>query len=295
MRDSLENYFKTSESRVYLYNPKEYVTVYKTLYEELRIYAEKLSPSISSKLVRYVLENKIVYLAKSQGISIPVFSCILHENNKIRGILINVGEVPINLETGQSYDISKTYYAVYNAIVRILAVYFHSKPGDKLDDVVLPYYKAICLYCLLKAVPETDKTVDLLDSVITFNYYIKYYHLMPSSALKQLSADKQKLVENNLLAQKPTGDMLKSLPICVSLALPVQVTPGQIHSLLIKELGVRGHLYLFSMFDTMVSYLVQGDKGRFFKTLDIFDEQKAKKIEEVLCPVYKKVPLQPYV
>ena len=171
------NPIASAEKRAVLIQPKDYPEMYDRFYSDLSLFLTKLNSGPAKSAVNDLYNRKLLYIMKHLSVHAKrgIFGGCFFNGNKLGGIGLDITELDINPDTGETPIIDDCVYAAYFHYVRsgvLLNPSGISKDTSLHADLIQYMY-----YLLLKAIKFNilPKQKELL--VIVCSYFFYRFHL----------------------------------------------------------------------------------------------------------------------
>ena len=275
--------------------------IYDTFNNDFRLFLSKLPQNNVKKYVSTVFDENLVFVGVSKVKSPVVFSRVLRTraSGDLAGIVIDSGDIDINLATGEASSIDDCIYATYFAIIRA-AILNNKDAIQKEKDL----HKTLVLFLfqsLLKALgkgtvysPKHREFIMLTCAYIFYRHYFKQKHLSAISFVKRnfkdnISPDTMKEALE-YIGSSSKYSTIQDIPKVLIDMKVITTNPNQVTLALMRILSNKGYYCVSGSLDFFIGFviLLRYPSGLFPKT-GTGSDKIHKNVEDVMVKYMNKI------
>jgi len=177
--------------------------LYDTFRNTLNSFIVKIPKTHAKSAVQKLIDRNLIFLGRdfSSPSKNGILGSFIINRIKFAGVLLDVVELDIDPETGETSRIESAFYATYFEFIRA-TVRVHTKEiknNIKLHGDIIKYVNFLCLKLLSKSVtlsPRQKEFLDVLCSYFFYRFLIKVNHdLAKEYTYRRISTSLQKEVD----------------------------------------------------------------------------------------------------
>jgi len=249
------------EKKTAVLKPDVYKDTYSTFNSEFLTYLSKVSNSTLKKYVKDIFDRDLIYLSIDTNSKNMIYGSVGILNNKLGGIFLDVKDLEIDIESGESARIDDVIHMTYFQFIRgtVIINYSKIKNDDELNKLIISYLTLLFIRTL--KLPTDEKTKALIIALVT-NFYYKFMLNDNRAEDKMLMnvADAQKeYVESQINTRSHILSKYKKFRDIVSVFIDFNITndsPNKMMMTLIQKLRINNLLYLTTSLDYLIATMI---------------------------------------
>jgi len=219
--DDVTSPFIIAEKKIFINVPttEQEKAIYERLYNDLYVFLSKVPKSPASNVVKKILDRQLLYLGRNiESSKVSVLGrALITSELKFAGVIVDVGEFGINIETGETENIDQIFYTIYYFfIIGIGTIYFTEiKKRVKIILYLSKYLQFLLLRFLGSNVFLDESQKKLLDYICLYyiiRFQLNYDHDTSKLFVKQyLKSDNDMKILDKIKNYDKMTDIFKSL------------------------------------------------------------------------------------
>ena len=295
-----DNIINNMERKMFFILRTQTADFYTTFDQQMQMYLMKLPISNAKNIVSNLLSDKVIYVGRNTTASKNgIYGGASLSNNKLVAIILELNNLNINPETGESTDIDSCVFVSYQQYIRA-GVYTQFKlirNDKKLHGLILNWLFYVYMRLIGSRNIFSDKQKDLLKLVINYFFYrfmLNYDHnrAVEFAYLKDNKKDlyKEFQSEFELFKKYKNGqDIFKAMK-------DVKILNGQVSTLIIdaiKKFQICGYYTITSSLDSVIGAMVITLYPIRYMNNLLVNEQLQKQVETIMIKYCKKMKIAP--
>ena len=287
---SFAYFFKTEE---------KYKPMYTRFNNDFGLFINKLPNTFAKKYVGEVFNRDLIFLGINQLVKTEgFFSKPVFNNDSLTKIVLDIKDLEININTGETKNIDDCIYATYYSFLRAAVVLNRSEiKGDKkLQELAAQYLYLIVLSVLdAKTSVNTPKQkffVKIISYYAFYRYFIKETYAATIRRLDKIFSESQEMYDEFKPKFKEIEkyESVKDIPKMLIDTKVSIIDPNMFIINLIKKYKQYGFYCILGALDMFIAFVVTCKYPiELFTQNSSLNGDLQNKIEEAMVPYMKKV------
>jgi hypothetical protein len=150
--------------------------IYDRFYSDLNIYHLKIPNSNCKKILEQLISRNLIFIGKNlSNLKTGNIGAFTLKDSKLSGIILDVSELNINIQTGESESIDLPYYASYFEYIRAVVNLNGQKisKDTKLNTSIIHYLSLMFIKMLASNITLNDKQKIFLECLVSY-FYLRF-------------------------------------------------------------------------------------------------------------------------
>lgn len=275
----------------------DYKDTYARFTSDLILYLNKLPSTPAKKYVSELVNRDLVYLGINQIRKYEgFFSRVLKKDDVLNGIVLDVKELDISLDTGEAKNIDDCIYAIYFGFIRAtVAINRMQIRNDKLFHEKMMQYLYLVLSRFLSTkelLPKQKVLIKIICYYTYYRYYLKERFPLTISIIEKYFTKEKEIFEEFKPRFKDIEKYtsIKDIPKMLIDSKVLIIDPNKFIIDVLKDLKQYGFYCIFGPLDMLTAYCIT-NKYPFdlFTQTGNVDKTLQTEIEDIMVKYMKKV------
>ena len=269
--------------------------IYNTFYENLNTYLLKIPASPAKQAVSMLINKKLIFLGKDIAASKNgVIGTVFINRDALAGVVLEVADLEINPETGETSNIDQCFYAIYFEFIRAIVLMNRDaiRNNTEIHALCIQFLTYLMLKLLGKGMQLNSKQREVFEIVVKYFFYrhemSEPHPLSVEKALKKVSKDlTQELLPlfENIKKTTRFRDIFTTL---IDFNITRQ-SPNSLIILSLKKLKAAGFFSVFTSLDYLIAFIIILNYPIDFIGTGIINTSIQIKLERIIQKYMKKV------
>lgn len=287
---SFAYFFKTEE---------KYKPMYTRFNNDFGLFINKLPNTLAKKYVGEVFNRDLIFLGINQLVKTEgFFSKPVFNNDSLTKIVLDIKDLEININTGETKNIDDCIYATYYSFLRAAVVLNRSeiKSDKKLQELLAQYLYLIVLSVLdAKTSVNTPKQkffVKIISYYAFYRYFIKETYASTLRRLDKIFSESQEMYDEFKPKFKDIEkyESVKDIPKMLIDTKVSIIDPNAFIINLIRKYKQYGFYCILGALDMFIAFVVTCKYPiELFTQNSSLNNDLQNKIEDAMVPYMKKV------
>lgn len=287
---SFAYFFKTEE---------KYKPMYTRFNNDFGLFINKLPNTLAKKYVGKVFNRDLIFLGINQLVKTEgFFSKPVFNKDSLTKIVLDIKDLEININTGETKNIDDCIYATYYSFLRAAVVLNRSeiKSDKKLQELLAQYLYLIVLSVLdAKTSVNTPKQkffVKIISYYAFYRYFIKETYASTLRRLDKIFSESQEMYDEFKLKFKDIEkyESVKDIPKMLIDTKVSIIDPNAFIINLIRKYKQYGFYCILGALDMFIAFVVTCKYPiELFTQNSSLNNDLQNKIEDAMVPYMKKV------
>jgi len=291
------------EQKIFIAIPNDEKTkaIYKTLYDNITIYLKKIPSSPAKSAVQKLLDRDLIYIGRnisSNGKNGIIGRIQRTSANRLAGVVIDIVEMDIDPNTGETIHIDQTFYTAYYQFVRAATLINFNKIKDdkRFHQYLIKYMYYLNLRIIGSNISLTSRQklhLELLSSYFFYRFQLNFNHIQSrENAIEYISTETKtemdesaSILINRLEKYLYMKDIFKGL-------VDFSITSDSPAALIMRSLmyfKLTGFYSITTTLDYLIAACIVSMYPVSFLQNTLVSKDLQSKIEELITPLINSV------
>jgi len=292
------------EQKIFIAIPKKdkrILDLYSTFYGNLSTYLMKVSNSPAKNAVKKLIDRKLIYVGRNinaSGKNGIIGRTVRFSNDRLAGIVVDIVELDIDPETGETLHIDQVFYASYYQFIRSAVLIHMKKVKDdlKLHSYLIKYLYYLTLKIIGSNTSLTNKqklNLELLVSYFFYRHQLNFNHIQSKeNAINSLSPENKKLLDNSidiLLNRLEKYEFMKDIFKGLVDFNIINETPATLIMKSLMQFKLTGFYSITTTVDYLIAACITSMYPVSFLHNTLVSRDLQVKVEEIITPLINSV------
>lgn len=269
--------------------------IYNTFYKNLNTYMLKIPASPAKQAVSMLINKKLILLGKDIDASKNgIIGTVFISHDALAGVVLEVADLEINPETGETSNIDQCFYAIYFEFIRTAVLINRDKirSNTEIHKLCIQFLTYLMLRLLGRGIQLSTKQRNVFEIVVKYFFYryemSETHPLSVDKALKQTSKELAQELLPLFESIKKTTKFRDIFTVLMDFKI-TQQSPNSLIILSLKKLKAAGFFSVFTSLDYLIAFIIILNYPIDFVGAEIINTSIQIKLENIMQKYIKRV------
>jgi hypothetical protein len=283
------------ERRVLRMVRKTNEAIYTDFYDNLNTYMMKVPASLAKEAVSKLVDKRLIFLGKDLDSSKNgIIGTLIINKNALAGVVLEVSDLEINPQTGETPNIDECFYASYFEFIRAAVLINRDKirVDKQIHELCVHALYYIFLRLLGKDIQFTETQKQSLQIIVTYFFYRHEMSETHSLSVEKALTGVPKDLAESIRPELDKLDKYKTMRDFFSALVDMRLitdSPNKYIIFSLRKLNATGFFSVFTSLDYLISMIIIASYPVRFIGINTINTTIQNKLERLMFSYINKV------